>query len=466
MLLTITYKGPSATDLGFLVQKHPARVRTVTLSFGLAHVFFPEAEENRCTCALLLDVDPVRLVRGQGRRRLQGLPLQEYINDRPYVASSFLSVAISSLFRTALTGVSVERPELAKTPLSLEAKIAVLSSVTGEALLRSLFEPLGYAVTLERHSLDRNFPEWGEGPYFTVTLQGTILLRDLLRHLYVLIPVLDDEKHYWVGEDEVEKLLRHGEGWLASHPLREEIATRYLKHQPGLTNLALAQLMDEDQLDPDTIGQTHSAEEERVESPMHLAELRVSTTSRMFESWGAKRVLDLGCGEGRLLTELLKNRAFEQIVGVDVSSSALETARRRLRFDELSPRLSSRIRLLQGSLAYKDDRLAGFDACAVLEVIEHLEPYRLDSFERVVFEFARPRKIVITTPNLEYNVKFLDLPAGKYRHKDHRFEWTRAEFETWARAVAGRFGFSVSFQPIGPEDPTLGPPTQMGVFEL
>jgi len=464
MLLTITSTRSPATDLGYLVQKNPTRLRSVKLSFGSAHVFFPEAEENRCTCALLLDVDPIQLVRRGGRKQPGAPPLQEYINDRPYVASSFLSVAISSLFRTALAGICLERPDLAKTPLALEAKIAVLPCKDGEKFLTSLFEPLGYDVRITRYSLDNRFPDWGDSPYYTVTLKGSILLRDLLRHLYVLIPVLDDEKHYWVGEDEVQKLLRHGEGWLSTHPAREEIAARYLKHQAGLTNLALAQLMEENIQDPDAAEQKRSAEEDHVEAPMHLAEQRLSKVMKILESSGAKRVLDLGCGEGRLLTELLKNRDFDEIVGVDVSSTALERARRRLRFDDLSPRQRSRVRLMLGSLVYRDDRLTGFDACAVLEVIEHLESYRLKSFERVLFEFARPLRIIITTPNVEYNAKFKDLPAGNYRHKDHRFEWTRVQFESWAKGVAGAFGYSVDFQPIGPTDPDLGSPTQMALF--
>jgi 3' terminal RNA ribose 2'-O-methyltransferase Hen1 len=119
---------------------------------------------------------------------------------------------------------------------------------------------------------------------------------------------------------------------------------------------------------------------------------------------------------------------------------------------------------MQGSLTYRDKRLAGYDAATVIEVIEHLDPPRLSAFERVLFEFAKPGAVVMTTPNVEYNVKFEGLPAGKLRHKDHRFEWTRNEFQNWATGVATRFGYSVRFAPIGPEDEVAGPPTQMAVF--
>ena len=127
-------------------------------------------------------------------------------------------------------------------------------------------------------------------------------------------------------------------------------------------------------------------------------------------------------------------------------------------------RQRARIRLLQGALNYRDARLAGFDAAAVVEVIEHLEPGRLDAFARSVFEFARPGAVVLTTPNAEYNVRFEGLPAGKLRHRDHRFEWTRGEFAEWCGAKASHFGYAVRFAPIGTDDSEVGPPTQMAVF--
>src|SRR4029077_4718848 len=167
---------------------------------------------------------------------------------------------------------------------------------------------------------------------------------------------------------------------------------------------------------------------------------------------GATSVLDLGCGEGRLLRELLKDKAFAEIVGLDVSHRALEIASQKLRLEDLPRMQKERIRLIHGSLTYRDKRLAAYDAATVVEVVEHQDPPRLAAFERVLFEFARPQAIVITTPNVEYNVKFETLPAGKMRHKDHRFEWTRAEFQSWANTIATRFGYSVRFSPIWPED--------------
>lgn len=464
MLLTISYSGNPAADLGYLLHKSPFRVHSFEQVFGKAHVFYPEIAADRCTAALLLEIDPIGLVRNRRGPSGEAYALEQYVNDRPYAASSFLSVAIARTFGTAMTGRSKERQELADKPLPLEALIAVLPCRGGEDLLRRLFEPLGYQVAATRHPLDEKFPEWGESPYFTVTLKGTVRLKDLLAHLYVLIPVLDDDKHYWVGDAEVEKLLRHGEGWLREHPERELIANRYLKHQKRLAREVLSRLIGDEEPAADEAAETHAREEEAIEKPISLAEQRIGTVIATLRSSGAKRVLDLGCGEGRLLRELLKDKAFAEIVGMDVSHRALEIASQKLRLENLPTMQKDRIRLIHGSLTYRDQRLAGYDAATVVEVIEHQDPPRLAAFERVLFEFARPQTAVVTTPNVEYNVKFETLPAGKMRHKDHRFEWTRAEFHAWADTISKRFGYSVRFLPIGPEDPGSGSPTQMGIF--
>jgi len=386
------------------------------------------------------------------------------VNDRPYAASSFLSVAIARTFGTAMTGRSKERQELADMPLPLEAQISALPCRGGESLLRRLFEPLRYEVTASGHPLDEKFPEWGESKYFTVTLKTTARLSDLLTHLYVLIPVLDDDKHYWVGDAEIEKLLRHGEGWLREHPERELITNRYLKHQKRLAREALSRLIGDEEPTADEVAETHAREEEAIEKPLSLAEQRMGAVIAVLRGSDAKRVLDLGCGEGRLLRELLKDKSFAEIVGMDVSHRALDFASQKLRLEDLPPIQKQRIRLIHGSLTYRDKRLGGYDAATVVEVIEHQDPPRLAAFERVLFEFARPQTVIVTTPNVEYNVKFETLPAGKMRHKDHRFEWTRAEFQTWSNTIANRFGYSVRFLTIGPEDSVVGSPTQMGIF--
>jgi 3' terminal RNA ribose 2'-O-methyltransferase Hen1 len=363
-----------------------------------------------------------------------------------------------------MAGQSRERPEYAQAALPLEARLAVIPCRGGDSFLRRLFEPLGYEVTTEPHLLDEVNPDWGNSRYFTLTLRATCRLSELLTHLYVLIPVLDDDKHYWVGDDEVDKLLRHGEGWLGTHPERELITRRYLRHQHGLVRDAIARLIVAEEPVDEDAEENRNADEAGLEERISLNDQRLSAVLATLRGVGAKRVLDLGCGEGKLLRLLLEDRAFEEIVGMDVSYRALEIAKRRLKLDRLPAMLRDRLRLVHGSLMYRDSRLTGFDAAAVIEVIEHLDAPRLSAFERVLFEFAKPVTVVLTTPNAEYNVKWETLPAGRFRHRDHRFEWTRDEFQGWASTICERFGYRVRFAPVGEVDREVGAPTQMGVF--
>ncbi|TMC20589.1 MAG: 3' terminal RNA ribose 2'-O-methyltransferase Hen1 [Chloroflexi bacterium] len=462
MLLTITTTHQPATDLGYLLHKHPERVQTFKLNFGQAHVFYPETSEQRCTIALLLDVDPVHLVRGRDK----SFALEQYVNDRPYVASSFLSVALSEVFGTALNGHCNARPELVDTVLPLKAHLVVVPCRGEVETLRSLFEPLGYTVTLEPHVLDEQYPEWGMSPYYSITLEATCRLSDLLSHIYVLIPVLDNAKHYWIGDDEVEKLLKRGQGWLEQHPQRNLIARRYLRNRSSLVRSALARLLPEEAVaqEEELAEEKSNATEEAPERHGNPHEQRLLAVMEVLQQSNAHSVLDLGCGEGKLLKLLLASPAFERILGLDVSYRALEYANKRLRLERLPANQRKRITLLHGSLTYRDKRLEGYDAATVVEVIEHLDEPRLAAFERVLFEFAQPATVVITTPNAEYNVKFAALPAGQFRHEDHRFEWTRQQFQDWAERVAGRYGYVVRYQPMGPQDDEVGALSQMGIF--
>ncbi|NOK62502.1 MAG: 3* terminal RNA ribose 2*-O-methyltransferase Hen1 [Chloroflexi bacterium AL-W] len=463
MLLTITTTYRPATDLGYLLHKHPDRLHKFPLSFGQAQVFYPEATEERCTAVLLLDIDAVRLVR---RGRGGGLGLSQYVNDRPYVASSFLSVAIAQVYGSALHGRTKTHDELAHTPLPLEARVVAVPCREGEALLRRLFEPLGYAVTAERSILDPTFSDWGMSDYYTITLSITTTLQTLLSHLYVLIPVLDDAKHYYVDEHEIEKLLRHGTDWLPDHPEVELITHRYLRRQRNLTRNALARLADSEVIPTAEQSIQQDTEETIIEQQVGLHQQRLAAVVATLKQCGARTVIDLGCGEGKLLALLLEETQFSRIAGMDVSFRMLEIAQKSLKLDRLAAKQPERIMLFQGSLVYRDPRLHGYDAAAIVEVIEHLDPPRLAAFERVVFEFARPSGVIITTPNAEYNTKWETLPAGTMRHPDHRFEWSRTEFQAWAQRVGARFGYQVNLHAIGDEDEQVGSPSQMAVFEL
>jgi 3' terminal RNA ribose 2'-O-methyltransferase Hen1 len=458
MLLTITATRTPATDLGFLLHKHPDRAWSATTASGTAHVFYPEASAERCTAALLLEVDPIALVRGKHNE------LTQYVNDRPYAASSMLAVALKGAFRTALTGRCDARPDLAAAEIPLEIRVPALRCRGGVQLAEKVFGPLGWAVTATPVPLDP--PEWGDSPYLDLTLSGTLRLKDALNHLYVLLPALDDAKHYWVAADEVDKLMRAGQDWLAAHPEKALISRRYLAHRRELTESALARLAEADDTEPEELDNAvlPEAEAEDEEASKPLAVLRREAIMAVLREAGTRTVGDFGCGAGALTSDLMAERGIDLVVATDVSARALALAARRLRLDRMPERQRERLKIFQSALTYRDDRLAGLDAAVLMEVIEHVDPERLPSLERAVFGFAKPGIVVVTTPNAEYNVRYETLPTGHFRHRDHRFEWTRAEFAAWATRVAAGYGYAAAFRPVGDVDDEVGPPTQLAVF--
>jgi len=465
MLFTITTTHRPATDLGFLLHKNPARPQTKALSFGEAHVVWPEKTEERATCAVLLDVDPVALVRGRSGSPIGGA-LAQYVNDRPYVASSLMSVAISGLFGTALNGTSKERQALADTPIPLEVVLSVVPSRGGEAMLARLFEPLGYEVASERLPRDEAHPEWGESALYRVRLSTTTRVCDLLRHLYVLIPVLDDHKHYWVGEDEVEKLLAKGRGWLEEHPDKEQIALRYLKRRRGLAQSALDRLAP-DRAESDRaerIGSQAGRGEQGLERPLSLNKRRISAVVEELTRLGARSVADVGCGEGKLMAALLKRRQFQKVIGLDVSPWALSRAENRLGSDRAPAAWAPRFELIQGSVTWRDERLDHLDAIVAVEVIEHIELERLPALVQSVFGGSAPTHVLVSTPNVEYNATFSSLKPGQFRHRDHRWEWGRDRFARWVAAVCEDHPYTAQILAIGDEHPEWGAPTQLAVF--
>jgi len=460
MLLTITYTGRNTSELGYLLHKNPYRPQKFELGYGNAYVFYPEVSDGRTTAALLLDIDPVDLARGGTGAGVRGL--FDYVNDRPYVSSSFLSAAVSKVFGTAMTGRADGHQALSDSPLDLTANITMLPCRGDTAMLDRVFEPLGYNVAYETFAADELYPAWTKVKYVNLTVRGKTRLRDLLRHVYVLVPVFDRQKHYWIGEEEVEKLLRHGEDWLPDHPEKGYITSRYLKHLRPLVGMAFARLVSEDgEPAPDD-----DAPKDAPEEKINLNTRRLGGVIAALKSHGAKSVIDMGCGEGHLLSLLLKEGRFERIAGTDVSRTALERAGEKLKPGGAGGGMKDRLTLFQSSLVYKDSRFKGYDAACVIEVVEHLDPPRLAVFERVLFEYARAPVVVLTTPNREYNAKYEYLNGTDLRHGDHRFEWTRAEFRDWAAKTAEKYGYAVKISEIGDIDEVLGAPTQMGVFAL
>lgn len=458
MLLTITYKGKNTQELGFLLHKNPDRAQQFELAYGKAYVFYPEVSDESTTAALLLDIDPLDLARGKVGSRDGGL--FDYVNDRPYAATSFLSTAMVRIFGTAMNGKCDKRQELADTPLDLTARLASLKDNGDTELAKQLFEPLGYRVTVSRTQLDEKFPEWGSSPYIDLTISGKVKLSELLNHIYVLIPVFDKQKHYYIAEDEIKKLLEHGEGWLADHPQKEKITRRYFTARKSYARRAM-DILNENE-GADTVEEEQETPEKEVFTPLNTQ--RMETVRDAVLASGAASVIDLGCGECRLTSLLLNEQQIRRVAACDVSVSVLEKAAQRLHLERMQPARRNKLTLMQASLTYRDKRFEGYDCACVVEVIEHIEPMRIPAFERAVFEFAAPRTVILTTPNREYNANYEHMEENALRHGDHRFEWTREEFRAWTEHICEKFGYSCEISGIGTNDEKLGTPTQMAVF--
>ncbi|WOC12799.1 3' terminal RNA ribose 2'-O-methyltransferase Hen1 [Gordonia sp. MP11Mi] len=456
MLLTVSTTHHPATDLGYLLHKHPDRVQEFAEPTGTATVFYPEATPQRCTAALMLEVDPIALARSRGKRS-PDFALGQYVNDRPYAATSLIAVALGRAFRTARTGRCASRQELADTAIPLEITIPALPCRDGVEFATRIFGPLGWQIDATPIALDPEFPEWGDSRYLDVTLRGDVRLADALNQLYVLLPVFDSSKHYWQTTDEVDKLITAGGEWLRAHPDRDTIVGRYLARTGGLDAVARARLDELDDLGP--------ADDAEGDVPRRRPSLNIARHDAVLAEivrLGPASIIDLGCGSGQFLSKVLRGTGISRVAGCDVSTRELRRAADRLHVDDMTQRQATRLELFQSALTYLDPRIAGFDVAVLMEVIEHLDIPRLEALERAVFDAARPGTVLVTTPNSEYNSLYPDL-AGM-RHPDHRFEWTRAEFATWADRIAVDHGYRVRFVGIGDTDEILGAPTQMAVF--
>ncbi len=463
-MLFISTTHQPASDLGYLLRKNPANLYEGKTAFGTLKVFYPEVSEEKTTAAFVVEIDPIALVR---RKEDQG-SAEQYVNDRPYTANSYVSVGIAEAFGSAMSGGSKERPELAETPIPISIRIPVLRAKKGEDLIRRIFEPLGYRVEVTALPLDEQFPEWGESFYFDVSLHGTHRLCDSLRHLYVLLPVLDEKKHYYMDKQEVDKILSKGQGWLADHPEKSVILRTSLGRKPSLMREAFEQLSnaepefktpDEEASDTD---EATNQPVERAPKKVTLHRQRHDRVTELVRELKPKSIIDLGCGEGKFIRSIIPIQGIEKIVGLELSYYTLERATKMLQLEDGGGRYGHRVELIHGSLLYRDARTEGFDVATVIEVIEHMEAHRLPAFAKVVFGYAKPKTVIVTTPNREYNAVYNEI---ELRHDDHRFEWTRAEFQTWVDEVCAQYGYQAEIEGIGDLHPEYGCPSQMAVFK-
>ena len=478
-MFTITTTRTPATDLGYILHKHPDRIQSFDFTYGKAHIFYPVANPDQCTLTMIVDIDPMKIVGRGSSRQLPEQALQDYVNDRPYAATSHLTSAMMDLFSTAISGRCNDRPELPDTVMPLVATVASLPCRRSDELIHRFFGPLGYDIAAEPIPLDDQFPEWGMSRFYNLTLRADTTVQLMLKHLCALIPVLDNTKHYNIGEDEIRKFMRLAEGWIETHPEREIIIRRYLRHRYRLVEKANAVVQElinnlpeeAETTDGDEETEANGNENKRrepteddIEKPMRLSDMRTAAVMEALHNASATTVADLGCGEGHLLHQLLEEPRFKKILGTDVSKFALNGAAKRIKTRNMTPDERQRIELIQSSLIYRDPRIHDFDAAVAMEVIEHLDPPKVGAFTQVVLGEARPKTLVVTTPNVEYNQLFAIIRSSGLRHRDHRFEWTREEFRQWAESAAEVHGYGVVLSGIGNVDEQHGQPTQMAVF--
>lgn len=459
MQLSIICRHAEAQDLSFLMHKHPDKLQSFSVPAGKAYVFYPRYEKQICMISLLLDINPIELYK---KLKKKGNPaLLHYVNDRPYVGSSFTSTALAKVFSSALNGKCDSYPELPQRMMDFEVKLPILKIKGSSKIISRIFAPLGYEISAESLPLDPHFPEWGLSQYYRVNLKNHLRLQTLLQHLYVLLPVFDLEKHYWVGQHESEKLLEKGKGWLEKHPEKELISKRYLKNIYSLTQSTLEVLNEWE-----NPGENEAEIDPQIkERKIGLHQQRLASVLTELKKHRVASVLDLGCGEGKLLKLLLREGQFKKMLGMDVSYATLLKAKDNLYLDTMAPRQRERIELIQGSLTYRDRRLKGYEAAVLVEVIEHLEPDRLPTLEKILFDFLNPSLVLITTPNAEYNPHYEFLSPDSFRHEDHRFEWSRQEAWKWAEQISRDYSYDFSIEGIGEKKENAGCPSQMIIFQ-
>lgn len=446
MFLSISVPGPDATDLGFVLQKHPESVFRSEVSFGRVTGFYPRADADGCEFALVVEVDHVERVRGVS----WDAGSAGYIDPHPYAASSYLATAIPAALRSALNGKPARGPDEAAAArmAGLAARdwdlaVRVCPVPASERAVAELFGPVGFEV--ETKALRSGHPM--ASPMLDVVLRGKMPVSRALSALYVLLPVTDGKKHYFYTEQEAEKLLSKGEGWLAVHPRREAIVQRYLGRSRQIAAAASERLGN--------APKAGEVQPEKVPGPWSGSHaLRHEAILRILGERGSRRIVDLGCSEGSLLEMICSMPLVEEAVGVDPSLSDLERA---------GKRCGPKGRVLQGSAIYVDSRLRGFDTVVMCEMIEHVDPSRVELVERAVFGTMRPDTVILTTPNRSFNEAF-GLPPGSFRHQDHRFEWTSTECSGWARRVAAQFGYSVEVTGVGGDHPEHGSISTLCVF--
>ncbi|PYF06198.1 3' terminal RNA ribose 2'-O-methyltransferase Hen1 [Ureibacillus chungkukjangi] len=443
MQLTIRGTGQDIQVISYLLAKNPNNLYERRVSGHLVRMFFSQFSEEEVEVTFFVTPDPIELSRNNSKV----YDITSYINDREFVVSSIFCTFLRTALGTALNGKPVEEYEpWVNHPFPLEFSFGPVASQLTDQDIQSLFQPLGYAVEITYGEADYNMDFKSKSSARFITLKGSTTLQMGLRQLFVLIPVLDNYKHYYIDEQEVEKIVRYGEGWLDKHPKREFILRQALRFK-------------------EVYGQfenQHTKKENESSPKLRLNDLRYDKiVGKVNQLKRKETVVDLGSGEGKLSEKLGFIDGVKEILAVEPSESA--TLKALKRFEKAAQDKNFvKPRQIFGSLFYYDERLKGKDVLILCEVIEHIDEYRLPKIIQTILQDYRPRTLIITTPNQEYNEVYG--MGGDYRHPDHRFEWTREEFQTWCKTQNENHEYNIAFDGIGEEHELHGYPTQMCLF--
>jgi 3' terminal RNA ribose 2'-O-methyltransferase Hen1 len=444
MQLTIQASGDNVQAISYLLAKNPNNLYERNHKGHLVRLFYSKFTETELEVTIFVTPDPIEMVKNNSN----SYDITHYINDREFAVSSIFCSFIRSALGTALNGQPKEEHlKWVNHPFSFNFEFGpVVSSLSDEKLM-NLFEPIGYEVTINRPEIEYSFPIKTKSSARYLSIKGMKTLQEGLRHLFVLIPVIDNYKHYFIDEKEIEKLERYGEGWLEQHPLRDLIYRQALRFKEIYS-----------------LVENSSKDEKKVEpvKKVRLNELRYEKIVNAVSQMKPRSVVDFGSGEGKLSVQLGFVEGITEILAVEPSESASLKALER--FNKVKNKEKFVIpELLWGSLFYYDERLKDKDVIILCEVIEHIDETRLPKAMDTLLHDYQPGALIITTPNREYN-ELYDMEEH-LRHNDHRFEWTRAEFRQWCTERNYSNDYELLFDGIGEEHPSHGFPTQMCIFK-
>ncbi|WP_141431100.1 3' terminal RNA ribose 2'-O-methyltransferase Hen1 [Bacillus sp. 03113] len=446
MQLSVKAVGDGAKILSYLIAKNPYNLYDRDEKSNRVRLVYTVFDEKEVEVVIFVTPDPVELVRNSAN----AFDITQYINDREFAVSSLFCTNIRKALGTALNGKPKEEyQKWVNHPFELHMNFGPVASHLSDENIVELLHPLGYIVEIERGETNYSFELKQRSSSRFIHLKGQQTIQQALRHLFILIPVIDNYKHYFIDEHEIEKLVRYGEGWLDSHPLREYIIKQSLRFSELINQFPSLAKKDD--------------EEEHSSAPkVRLNELRYQAVVEKIKSLSQRAsIVDFGSGEGKLSVRLSNIPDVKEVLAVEPSETAQLRAIQRFEKASYNQTHVSPTPIL-GSLFYYDERLLNKDVMILCEVIEHIDEYRLPNIMKTIFREYQPKTLIVTTPNREYNeVYAMDEIV---RHSDHRFEWTRQEFkskcETWIKNVL----YSMEFEGIGLEHEEYGHPTQMCTF--